>query len=252
MYFNLAVAWLLLNLFKKQEEYNRSTVLLSIVAILFFTFMIVLLSSKMGLLVLFLLFIGFAIYFIVSKKKYVMGFVGLLVIISSVFSLIRFVPEIGNRIKTVFTAISSTSNNQEESESTAVRMLIWSAANQVISENMLIGTGTGDSKESLIVEYEKRGMTGALEHKLNAHNEYYQVFVSLGIIGLIILMLTLLLPLYNAFTSSNAIYVLFLLIIILNFIPESMFETQAGVIYFAFFNSVLCFNTKYTTNHSKN
>ena len=132
-------------------------------------------------------------------------------------------------------------------------MLIWSASNQVISENLLLGTGTGDAKDALLVEYANRGMTGALSHKLNAHNEYYQVFVSIGLIGFLLLLMCLFLPLYNGFTSSNWIYILFLLIIILNFVSESMLETQAGVLFYAFFNSLLCFNRNNDNNlYTKN
>lgn len=252
MYFNLVIAWLMLGVFKKEQDSKRLPIVLSVCCIVFFSFMIVLLSSKMGLIVLLGLYLGFTIYFIISRKKYLLGFVGLLVIISSVFLLARFVPEITDRFKTVISAVTSTSNNQAESESSAVRMLIWSAANQVISENLLLGAGTGDGKDKLLEEYDKRGMTVASEHQLNAHNAYYQVFVSLGLIGFVLLLLSLLLPLYTGFASSNAIYILFLLIIILNFLPESMFETQAGVIFFAFFNSLLCFNSSYISKHSKN
>lgn len=252
MYFNFAIAWLMFSVFNKQQILNRFYTILSFCAIFFFSGMILLLSSKMGLIILLGLYIGFMIYFIISRKKYVLGFAGLIIIISSAYFLIRFVPEISDRLKTVIAAMSSSSNNQTEAESTAVRLLIWSAAKEVVSENFLVGTGTGDAKDALLVEYEKRGMTGALEHKLNAHNEYYQVFVSLGMIGFILLILSLLLPLYSAFTSSNAIYILFLLIIILNFLPESMLETQAGVIFYAFFNSVLCFNSNETNEHKKN
>lgn len=251
MYFNFAIAWLMFSVFNKQQILNRFYTILSLCAIFFFSGMILLLSSKMGLIILLGLYIGFMIYFIISRKKYVLGFAGLIIIISSAYFLIRFVPEISDRLKTVIAAMSSSSNNQTEAESTAVRLLIWSAAKEVVSENFLVGTGTGDAKDALLVEYEKRGMTGALEHKLNAHNEYYQVFVSLGLIGFVLLILSLLLPLYSAFTSSNAIYILFLLIIIFNFLPESMLETQAGVIFYAFFNSVLCFNSNETNEHKK-
>lgn len=251
MYFNFAIAWLLFSVFNKQQILSRFYTILSLCAIFFFSGMILLLSSKMGMIILLGLYIGFMIYFIISRKKYVLGFAGLIIIISSAYFLIRFVPEISDRLKTVIAAMSSSSNNQTEAESTAVRLLIWSAAKEVVSENFLVGTGTGDAKDALLVEYEKRGMTGALEHKLNAHNEYYQVFVSLGLIGFVLLILSLLLPLYSAFTSSNAIYILFLLIIIFNFLPESMLETQAGVIFYAFFNSVLCFNSNETNEHKK-
>lgn len=248
MYFNLCIAWLMLNIFRKSNDINRLTLLVYIFIILFFTFIIVLLSSKMGLIILFALFSGFTTYLVISRRKYLLGFIGLLLIIVSVYSLFRFVPEVTSRLNSIFSAMSNTSTNQADSESTAVRLLIWSASNQVISENLLLGAGTGDAKDALLVEYSKRGMTGALSHKLNTHNEYYQVFVSIGLIGFILLLMCLFLPLYNGFTSSNAIYILFLLIIILNFISESMLETQAGVIFYAFFNSLLCFNK----NNDKN
>lgn len=247
MYFNLAITWLLYNTIQKNQSANRLTFVVSILLVLFFSFIIVLLSSKMGLLTLLLLFIGFAMYFTISRKKYVLGFVVILLIFATTFSLFRYVPEIRDRLNNAIASITSSTSKQTDAESTAVRMLIWSAANQVISENFVFGVGTGDAKDKLIEEYEKRGMTGALEHKLNAHNEFYQVFVSLGLIGFVLLLMTLLLPLYSAFTSSNWIYILFLLIIILSFIPESMFETQAGVLFYGFFNSLLCFRTTNNT-----
>ena len=202
----------------------------------------------MGLLTLILIFVGFTVYYIITRKKYLPGFIVLLLIFGSVFSLVRFVPEIGDRVDNAIKAISSTAENQTENESTAVRMLIWTAANNVIAENFIFGTGIGDSKDELIKEYEKQGMTGAIEHKLNAHNEFYQVFVSIGVVGFIIFLMSLFLPLVNAFKSSNSIYGLFLLIIIFNFIPESMLEAQAGVMFYAFFNSLLCFCTNFVSD----
>ena len=242
MYFNLCIAWLLLSRAKKSDTYNRFATILSFLFVLFFSFIIILLSSKMGLIIMVLLYTGFILYYIISRKKYAFGIIGLVLFVGLVYSMVRFVPEIKVRVNNALTAMSSNSSNQSEAESTAVRMLIWSASNQIISEHLLLGVGTGDSKDVLMKEYEKRGMTGALEHKLNAHNEYYQVFISVGLIGFVLLILSLLSPLYKAFTSKNAIYILFLLIIILNFIPESMFETQAGVVFYAFFNSLLCFD----------
>lgn len=248
MYFNLSIAWLLYSIFNPPSNWNRTSNILSFLIILFFSFIIVLLSSKMGLITMVVLYLGFMIYFIVRSKKYGLGIVGLLIIVASVFAVIRFVPAIEGRINAVFVALSSSGENQAEKESTAVRMLIWSAANNVISENFLLGTGTGDSKDELVKEYEKQGMTGAIEHKLNAHNEFYQVFVSVGVVGFLIFLGGLFLPLLAAFKTSNSVYILFLLIIISNFFPESMLETQAGVMFYAFFNSLLCFCTNFVPN----
>ncbi|HEY0030062.1 MAG TPA: O-antigen ligase family protein [Bacteroidia bacterium] len=240
MYYNLCIAWILVNLLKRENRFEIST-FFSIAIIVFFSVINVLLSSKMGLLSMLLIYFGAIIWFIVSRKRYVIGISGLLLMLLISFVTIRYVPAIRDRVNAAVTALSASGDNQAEGESTAVRMLIWKAANQVISENLLLGAGTGDARDALVKEYEKRGMTGALEHKLNAHNEFYQVFVSLGIIGFLIFFLCLLFPLGNALKSGDAINILFLLIIILNFLPESMLETQAGVMFYAFFNALFCF-----------
>lgn len=92
-------------------------------------------------------------------------------------------PEVTARINRSLISITNPAISSSESESTAVRILIWSASNEVISNNFIFGTGTGDANDELLKEYENRKMTGAIANKLNAHNEYYQVFIGIGIIG---------------------------------------------------------------------
>jgi O-antigen ligase len=253
MYINFAIAWLLFNVAKKTLPKPLFSLTLDLVVVAFLSFTNVLLSSKLGMITMFLLYFGFLIYFIICRKKYLIGISAILVIVVSIYLVLRFVPEINGRISRAITAVSSSTTNQTDAESTAVRLLVWKAANQVISENPIFGTGTGDAKDELMKEYEKRGMTGALEHKLNSHNEYYQVFLALGLVGFLLLLSNLFFPLFFAIKTSNIVYLLFLLIIIINFFTESMFETQAGVIFYAFFNSLLCFNNKIekslTLNH---
>lgn len=245
MYLNLCVAWLLVKIFTNPFLKYKHSTFFSYLIIAFFSFIIILLSGKIGLITMFLQYIGFLIYFIISRKKYLSGISGILIIATSIYLVLSFVPEVNGRISRAITVITSPTTNLSDAESTAVRLLVWKAANQVISDNLIIGTGTGDAKDELMKEYEKRGMTGALEHKLNSHNEYYQVFVALGLIGFILLLSNLMFPLSFAFKTSNVIYLLFLLIIIINFFTESMLETQAGVMFYAFFNSLLCFSPSY-------
>ena len=47
----------------------------------------------------------------------------------------------------------------------------------------------------------------------------------------------LILPLFNAIRNEQYLYVIYLLIFALNMIFESMLEVQAGVVYYAFFNT---------------
>jgi O-antigen ligase len=239
MYLNIGIAWMLLQLCENTAPFGKFSKSISLFLILFFSFILVLLSSKLGLITLALIYLTALIRY--SFKNYIAGIIGLILAIALGFGIIMFVPAITDRVKTATAAITSPTVNNADAESTAVRMLIWKAANQVIADHPIIGTGTGDSKDELIKEYEKRGMTGAVEHRLNAHNEFYQVFVSLGLLGFIIFCMQLAVPLVISIKEKNSMYTFFLIILILNFLTESMLEGEAGVLFYAFFNSILCF-----------
>lgn len=242
MYLNVAIGWLLINILQNGFKGKSFTAFYALITIVFFSVIIVMLSSKMGIITMVLMYITFLLIYIITKRKYVLGIIGLLSIGLLIAGVITYVPEIKGRMDRALNAVTSSSVNSSNAESTAVRMLIWSAANQVIADNLILGTGTGDAKDELMKVYEDRGMTGAIEHDLNAHNEFYQIFIALGVAGFILLLANFYFPLFYSFKTGNSVYLIFLFVTFLNFIPESMLETQAGVMFYAFFNSLLCFH----------
>lgn len=238
MYLNLILVWLLMDVNKPSSE-RLLKAAWSLLLLLFFLVMIVLLSSKMGIISSFLVLGTALVYSIVKHKKYVLGTVGIAVIALSVLGILKFVPEVAGRLERAVHAVTAGSDDNTKVESTAVRMLVWKASNTVISEHVLLGVGTGDSKDALMAEYERQGMTGALEHRLNCHNEFYQVFVSLGLVGFLLLLLVLFLPLAQNWKRQNFLFVFFVALVFLNFLTESMLETQAGVLFFGYFYALL-------------
>ncbi len=203
------------------------------------SFLIVLFGSKAGIisLLLFGLFAGWQLVFKEKKvKQVVIGTAASLLIF---FSLYIFAPQFALRINDAWKAVSGNVDVKKSDESTAARMSIWSASKIVIGKNILFGVGTGDVEIALLKEYEMEGMKTAYDEKLNTHNQYLQTTIALGMVGFIILVLSLLAPLVQAIKKRNQLYVLFLLLFIINILVESMLETQAGVIFFAFFNSLI-------------
>lgn len=238
MYMNLAIVWLLIEFFKKEQENIQFSKLTSILLVVFFTFIIVLLTSKSGLITLSLIYIGILFHLTFVRKKYLVAALGIIIISSSLILVSRFAPAVANRMDSFLGAIH-TESSTETTESTSVRMLIWESSNQVIKNNFLFGVGTGDAKDALNTEYSKNNITNALNHNLNAHNEFYQVFICLGLVGFILLILNIFYPLIYSSKKADYLYVIFLLIVAFNFLSESMLETQAGVMFYAFFNSIL-------------
>ena len=123
-------------------------------------------------------------------------------------------------------------------ESTALRILAWSASVDVIKRNPVFGVGNGDIKDELSNVYAKRNYKMPLEMHMNSHNQYLETYIGQGLIGLIILLIMLLSPLV-AFRQQAIIFHGFILIVALNLVVESMFNTQAGVIFIVFIYSVL-------------
>jgi len=238
MYMNLAIVWLLLEFFKKEQENILFSKPTSILLVVFFSFIIVLLTSKSGLITLSLIYISILFYLILVRKKYLVGAIGIVMIASSLLLVVRFAPAVANRMDSFLGAIH-TKSSSETTESTSVRMLIWESSTQVIKNNFLFGVGTGDAKDTLNTEYSKNNITNALNHNLNAHNEFYQVCICLGLVGFILLVLSLFYPLIYSSKTADYLYVIFLIIVAFNFLSESMLETQAGVMFYAFFNSIL-------------
>lgn len=249
MYFNLIIVWLLLGVLKKGEIRADLKPLYSWILIVFFSFINLLLSSKMGMLSMVIIFLSFGIYYVLLSKMYFLGVITIILFVSAIVFSSIYIPAIEHRVSFAIAALTKKEISKTSDESSEVRILIWKAANGIVVNNLIFGVGTGDAKDALINEYENRGMTGAIAKKLNAHNEYYQVFVALGIIGFAFLLANLFLPFSYAFQTKNVMYILFLLLIIVNFLVESMLETQAGVMFYSFFNSLFCFNSYYINNN---
>jgi O-antigen ligase len=125
--------------------------------------------------------------------------------------------------------------DKTSAESTAVRLLIWEQAIQIIRQNFFTGTGVGDANAALYKAYEEQGLTGAFELKLNAHNQYLQTFLGMGILGFLLLLQMTLGDLVRALFRRQFLLFIFSLLIVMNLMVESMLQRSAGVLFFCFF-----------------
>jgi len=116
---------------------------------------------------------------------------------------------------------------------------IWKAGMQVALENTPFGTGTGDAQTALEAQYAQNGFSTGVEEHYNAHNAYLQVFIETGIPGLAGFLLFWIILLRGALKQKNYLHLAFLLLFMVDITTESMFKTQSGVVFFAFFNSLL-------------
>ncbi len=130
--------------------------------------------------------------------------------------------------------------------SVSQRFEFWKAATGIIKDNFLFGVGTGDVKQAFNVEYEKMNSPLTQEWRLRSHNQFLAIGTAFGIIGIIWFLISLFYPLFSDKMYRNYFYLIFFIIAFLSMFTEDTLESQAGVTFFAFFNSLLLFSREKT------
>lgn len=218
-----------------QQLYNK-TVRLALVV--FFSLFVFMLSSKSGIVIHICFLSSWLISTFLTAGNYKRLFLFLSSFAAIIIATVLFVPKVKERFQNVISAFQTKETDKSATESTAVRMLIWHEAVDIIKQKPLLGTSPGDANTTLYEKYKQNGLTGAFSKKLNAHSEFFQTGVGLGLTGLLSLLSLFIIPLTG---NRSKLFAFFLFITAVNFITESMLQTMAGCIFFGYFYGLLCF-----------
>lgn len=207
------------------------------VSSIFISFIILYLAeSKAGLIATFVLILYFLYKVLFHKnKKLSLAIILIFAIIAS--SIIVFVPRFKTLLTTTLNYEIVFQHPEKVVESTALRLLAWDASLDIISEHPIIGVGGGDIKDELAVVYKKNNYVKPLAMKMNCHNQYIETTVGQGIIGLAVLIFMLMALFINK--NHKFLSQLFGVIVVVNILFESMFNVQAGVVFFVFIYSMI-------------
>jgi hypothetical protein len=108
---------------------------------------------------------------------------------------------------------------------------------QIIKQNGLFGVGVGDVQLEFNKQYEINHTKLKKEHWLRAHNQLITIWLTIGVLGFIIILYILLEPFFNKNISYPTLIVMVTLIF--GFLTQDILETQAGVTLFAVFYALL-------------
>jgi O-antigen ligase len=117
-------------------------------------------------------------------------------------------------------------------------MLIWKSSYSLWLENPIIGIGPADVRE--VLKNKLSTTNSEFESaNFNMHNQFLESLIGLGSIGFITLCLILFYFLKIASRQKNSLLAYLILIILVNFIFESMLNRQSGLFFILFFVSLL-------------
>jgi O-antigen ligase len=229
----------------KKEFLKLNYFWISVIAM--FSIYILLLSSKAGWIGLIFIYAVFIVDLIRNSKYLIAtaivgGLVGLFLFLN-----VYYAPLYAQRIpkaEVIENAINEKDKNNKavttSTDGTGSRIFVWKASFEVIKENLIIGVGTGDSRDKLMEKYLQKNMKTEYEFGLNSHNQFLNTTVSIGIVGLMVLILCFWMPFYQGWKQKELLLIGFVVVVAMNLLFESMFERQSGVIFYVFLNTILC------------
>ncbi len=126
--------------------------------------------------------------------------------------------------------------NEADITSTNIRFSIYKYAVESFNEQPIFGYGIGDSKNELLTKYKS---TYLYENRYNTHNQYLSFLLSVGIIGLTLIVCSLYLILKRGFENANYLFIIILLFYLTEMLFENILERENGVIFYSFFVCLL-------------
>ncbi|MDP2686913.1 MAG: O-antigen ligase family protein [Aequorivita sp.] len=220
----LWLLWLLVN-----KKANKLLLIIGGLALLYFFY---LLSVRISIIAL---TIG-ALIIILSSIASLLKRVLLMIIVPVLLGSVYFTPYFQKRFEPSTTETTQISDME-------FREMHWKAVLETINHNnLLIGYGTRSHRDYLYYKYKEYGLTSANKEGYNAHNQYLEIFLEFGLLGLVIF-LGLIIYLLWVFKKKKDYFALSILFVFLVYmLTESIFQRHSGIVVFSILISLFLNN----------
>jgi O-antigen ligase len=199
------------------------------------------LLKSAAILIILLAIIGlFAAYYLYRAKEIISIPMKLLIAAISILVVViladRAISKIGSKADLFTYDLSQPGGG--EWNGINLRLAKWHVAKLAIKDNWLIGVGPGNTIPTLDIYYEKVGFAYALQLHYNPHNQFLHIFLTLGIIGILILIVLFSVSIRHSLNKKDLVMFLFIISFLLFSITESTLAVNKGIVFFSIF---LCF-----------
>ncbi len=221
-------------------------VLLSVGSFYLFIFLSLLSGRTPILAVIFIMFFGLTYYSIRQAKIFKGILITSVIVFFLLVTLYQF-PIIRERLLQTFNIEQNMTWINQYGDGTGglpqIRLLKWQCSWNVIKDNWLFGVGVGDVQDSLQIQYASINFELALNQGFNSHNQFLQIWIGTGLIGLFIFVLSMILHFLRSFRSHNYVFVMFITFFLICSLTESTLERQWGITFFGLFYSIFAFGS---------
>lgn len=246
-YLSLYIAFsILLSFFFLIENYSHYNWIKKITffsLILYLTVFLFLLASRIAIVAMVIILFTGIIYFFYKKNELYKGVLVLMLTGISLLAIMYQIPIVNERFMHILGIEHKNIwiSQYGDGKVPEVRMIKWGCAWNIIKDNWIIGVGTGDIQDKLQIEYQNINFDIAFDSRFNAHNQYLQTWLGIGLIGLLSYLTCLIIPGLIAWRGKQYLYLSFIILFSICCFTESMLCRQNGIVFYAFFNSLFAF-----------
>ena len=129
-----------------------------------------------------------------------------------------------------------------------MRLEFWKTAMYIIQQHPVFGVGTGDVQDSFNEAYNETHTKLDKIWWLRCHNQYLAIAVAFGAAGLLFFLFYLCYPAIMLRKQLHPLYWAFFFIALLSFLTEDTLETQSGVTFFVFFQTLFVWLAAFNKN----
>lgn len=137
-----------------------------------------------------------------------------------------------------------------------VRLVMWTVSVNAWSKNPW-GVGTGNVDECLSRELKQIGQNELAklgdnrEIRYNPHNQFLQIGLEIGIIGLFVFIFGMISAVLRGVSSKNWFLIVIVSCLLFNCLFESMLQRQTGIVFFTFWICLLSVHSNLTYKQSE-
>ena len=213
-----------------------------------FLISLIFLNSRIIFIVAIIYALFFIFYKLKTRKQKAIVLLSGLILVSSVVYLIKDTYFVKKWERGVVWDLSDNVGNSNTTKKfvSDSRMARWKVAVSKYLEKPFFGYGTGMETTVLNKAYLENDMDFSHKKKYNAHNQYLNFLLELGMLGLVIFIYFISINVFRSVKTKNHYQFLFLLFIMCISCTENILVRNMGITFFAlFFNiSKLAFNNE--------
>jgi len=228
LFLNIAITYFVYEI--KKSSLKKKTFFIFVIS--FLLTMIYILSARISVLGLTIVFIIYTFQFLIkNNSSFIKSLLFLLICLSTL--LIYLTPNFQKRFY-------SKLPNEEAISDIDSRLVHWEGViNRIEKENVIFGSGTGDGHIGLYQEYLKLNFKTGYLNEYNAHNQYLETTLFFGFFGLLLLMLLLFRSVRKCIKNKDYLGLSIILVFMVFMCTESILKRHSGIVVFSYIISII-------------